>query len=339
MHDAAFQAQVKTAAIFESYSDVAKRFECSRAYVRKVCLARKIRHARKERKLPEVKFRRAKVRVIHARTSTKENRKWKTYSSAAQIQTQLQMEYGIVVDRRTVQRDLRSMGKKARVRKSAPSRTRSCLRGQWMFKQFCEENGIDSTNLYFSDEVWFSCLENTGRIQWVDDDELPFPTEVGTAWNYPRRQCWTTCGVGFKGKMEIFPLKSVEEGKEKKGFTLNADRYQEYCLEAADIANAVPQDKWFLQDGARCHTANSTKAWHKEHGVKVVQNAAYSPNLNCIELVWKEMHALIGRKCPMDDGELVKAILEAWDELPQGKIDAICGHFDTELALVEEQDE
>ena len=337
MHSAEFQAKVKTAAIFESYADVANRFKCSRAYVAKVCVARKIHRARKARKLPDVKLRRAKVRTLHARTSHKGDRTWKTYSSAGQIQNQLQMEYGIRVTRRTVQRDLRSMGKKPRVRKSAPSRTRSCLRGQWMFKQFCEQNGINSDNVYFSDEVMFSCLEKTGRIQWVAHDELPFPTEHGDARNYPRFMCWTTCGVGHKGKMIILPKTMDRDGKEV-GFTLNAERYIEYCLEASDIHNVIPEGKWLLQDGAKCHVAKLTKAHHQSKGTKVVQNAAYSPNLNCIELVWKEMHTIIGRKCPLTFEELKTAILEAWEELPQCKIDAICGHFNTEMDKVEEQE-
>ena len=120
----------------------------------------------------------------------------------------------------------------------------------------------------------------------------------------------------------------------KRGaFTLNSERCIEYCLDTVDI----PEDKWLLQDGARCHTSKTTKAHHQEKGTKVVQNAAYSPNLNPIELVWKEVHSLIGKRCPLTEEELRKAILEAWEELPQSKIDKICGHFDTELANVKEQ--
>jgi hypothetical protein len=88
----------------------------------------------------------------------------------------------------------------------------------------------------------------------------------------------------------------------------------------------------FQQDNTRIHTALLTQEWFEKHRVYVEGWPAHSPDLNPIEPVWRwlklklfELHPeLIHMGQSERDWEVFKrCIQEAWDAIPQEKIDRL----------------
>jgi len=268
--------------------------------------------------------RRKLINKLHAKVSTKGDRKWKTYSTATQLSMALKTLHNMEVPLATVRRDLRALGKKCRVRAQVPSRRRKDIDQQRSFRARVRRQGISSEDVIFSDEVIISCKENTGRYQWVDikKKEEPYNREAKSRRNYPSYHLWAAVGVGYKSKLVIIPRKVIgDDGPE--AYNLNAAGYRRRCLSQVSGHMAANPQKYFLQDGARPHTAKTTAAYMEKKKWKVLQNPPYTPQWNMIELIWKELHARIGQLCPMTADELEQAAQAAWAEMDDF-IDRIC---------------
>ena len=109
-------------------------------------------------------------------------------------------------------------------------------------------------------------------------------------------------------------------------YRLNSTEYNRDCLKKvqADLdgqrdylgAQGLDEgDMLFQQDHARCHDAKICFEWFRQADINLLQNfPPYSPDLNMIELVWKDLHAAIGRRCPETEEELIAAAKAAWVE-------------------------
>jgi transposase len=99
----------------------------------------------------------------------------------------------------------------------------------------------------------------------------------------------------------------------------------------------------FMQDNAPIHTAKKVSKWFKERGIPVLDWAPYSPDLNPIEHVWAWMKQWINQQYPhlKDLGEsqaaydeLARVIIEAWEAIPQEKIDSLIKSMDNRVNAV-----
>ena len=123
-------------------------------------------------------------------------------------------------------------------------------------------------NILFSDECWITTKENTGRYQWVRNNELPFPREVQGRYNVARLMVWACVGVGYRSRLVFIPKMVKNEDGEEVPYNLNAEGYQ---------------------DGARPHIAASTIEYFAANRLNLLQNPPYSPDLNPIENVWADL--------------------------------------------------
>ena len=57
----------------------------------------------------------------------------------------------------------------------------------------------------------------------------------------------------------------------------------------------------------------------------------YSPDLNAIERIWKELNARVGARCPVKMEKLTRVAQEKWKVLPQVVINAHCQHLPRQL--------
>lgn len=194
-------------------------------------------------------------------------------------------------------------------------------------------NRTPGNRVMFTDESWLTCNEFTGRWQWVAPGEQPLQIERKARWNVPSVMIWAAVGVGFKSRLVMFPSKQLDEDGHPSIFRLNAQSYIRRCLSTVCQELTNPRKQWILlQDGARSHVAKETKAYLKRKGIKYLEDfPPYSPDLNMIEAVWKELITRVGAKSPTTAEELMQAAKEAWDELPQRVIDAHCRHWDNAL--------
>ena len=71
--------------------------------------------------------------------------------------------------------------------------------------------------------------------------------------------------------------------------TMNAQKYidilETHLIPLADTLFGTTPWK-LLQDGARCHTAATTKVYMEQQGIQCVDWCSYSPDMNPIENVW-----------------------------------------------------
>jgi hypothetical protein len=187
---------------------------------------------------------------------------------------------------------------------------------------------VKSEDVVFSDEVIISCKENTGRYQWVDIEkkEQPFNRENKSRRNYPTFHLFAAIGVGYKSKLVFIPRTIKGDDGEVEAYNLNAVGYRRRCLSQVSAHMDANPQKWFLQDGAKAHTAKTTATYFEQKKWKVLQLSPYSPQWNPIENCWKKLHELIGEDCPMTGAELEVAAKKAWDsDEMTAHIDMLCG--------------
>lgn len=330
-YPASFCYEVRGAYIAQekkNVADLCRRFHCSRKFVNKVTADDFVHDAVPRELALHIIRRRDLLLKKHKQVVRKNGRTWKKYSSCRALVQALRTE-GVIASRWTVRRDLKAMGLKSRVRPRTPTRDPQQVEVKRRFKKRHVRNQTPARWVMHSDESWITCNEHTGRWQWCRKGEQPFPMERKARWNVPSVMVWAAVGVDYKSKLIIFPSKSVNEDGEPSIFRLTAEKYIRRCLSTVCPELTNPRKQWILlQDGARSHVAKQTKAYLKRKGIRYLEDfPPYSPDLNMIEAVWKELISRVGAKCPSTCEELQKAVLEAWDELPQHIINAHCQHW------------
>lgn len=329
--------RIEVASEFLSFKEVARRYKVSRNTVRKY--AKKGGEHRTYKKRPtskRVADRRRKIlRLIDIRKrDAKGEREHAPFGMARTIQAELQRRYSIRPSLQTIRSDMRATKCLSRVRKPVPTRDRKDLDQARVWKKEMLRRGVprNRRHMMFSDETWISTVERTGRYQYVRPGKKPCTRERKNRRNYPSRQAWAAIWVGGRSKCPvIFPKwRKNDDGEDdrKKGFTLTQQGYRTRCL--GTVSGVLKEQKrmYFLQDGAKCHTAKGTEKYFKkllgDSLARLVQLPPYAPQCNPIEHVWADWHERIGRKAPTNEEELIKAAKEAWDEIPQDYIDACC---------------
>ena len=181
----------------------------------------------------------------------------------------------------------------------------------------------------FVDECWITCNEHTGRWQYCKPGELPHPIERKARWNVASVMIFSAVGYNYKGPLFIFPSKCLDDDGETRQYRLDASRYIKQCLAKISGELTNPRKHWILlQDGARSHVAKETQAYLKRKGIRWLEDfPPYSPDLNMIESVWKELISAVGEKNPMTMEELMQDAKQAWQDIPQRVINAHCDHW------------
>ena len=94
----------------------------------------------------------------------------------------------------------------------------------------------------------------------------------------------------------------------------------------------------FMQDNAPIHTAHKVKAWFVDNVIPVIAWPPYSPDMNPIEIIWVILKRDLNVKHPellqigasnADYQYLYNCIQEAWEAIPQEKIDSLIKSMDT----------
>ena len=136
-------------------------------------------------------------------------------------------------------------------------------------------------------------------------------------WRAPRASKWS-------GQRNC-PITDNDAKRTPLSFRLDSAGYIRRCLAAI-----VPKlaGRTFQQDGAKAHTSARTVSYLRRKQVDFIEDwPPYSPDLNCIELVWPLLNQRVAQLHPVNLDELKTAIVAAWRSISQNEIDNICGEF------------
>ncbi len=73
---------------------------------------------------------------------------------------------------------------------------------------------------------------------------------------------------------------------------------------------------WVQHDNDPKHTAKATKEWLKKKHIKVLKWPSQSPDLNPIEILWKELKVRVAKRQPRNLNDLERICKEEWDKTP-----------------------
>lgn len=288
-------------------------------------IERRFKRAESKHAVPQrIKKRRAALLKITQCVCHKQHRAWPKYSTSTQIRSALFERTGECLSARQVQRELNAIGLKAYTRPHHATRDRKEVRKKIEFAR--KHRNTDWKRIVFTDESWLSCIERTGKVHWTTSRCKVLPLEKKARWNVASIMVWAAVGFNFKSELVIFPSKTTVEG-EARQFRLDAASYVRRCLSTVS-AKLVREGRLFQQDGARSHASKVTRAYLARKKVQLLEPwPPYSPELNAIERIWKELNVRVGARCPMGADELVAVVKQEWEALPQAVINAHCEHF------------
>jgi transposase len=141
------------------------------------------------------------------------------------------------------------------------------------------------------------------------------------------------------GRSELYILDRDFESK-KHGYTANS--YIEVLED--QIQRCWMPGLIFMQDNAPIHTAGKVEQWFKDAAIPVSDWPPYSPDLNPIEQAWfhlkkmvlkmhPELEACTG-KSEQDIQNLEKALVEAWNALPESMFESLGKSMEMRVAAV-----
>jgi transposase len=166
---------------------------------------------------------------------------------------------------------------------------------------------------------------------WAKNIQEVLPLERKARWNVPSCMVWAGVGHGYKTELIILPSKKKDADGEARVFRLNAEQYIRRCLQPV-VGSLLAKKRILQQDGARSHIAKRTIQYLKNKKLEVVSDwPPYSPDLNCVERLWKELNHRVGRRCPMTQEELQRFAKEEWAAIPQTLINRHVAHFEKQI--------
>jgi len=165
----------------------------------------------------------------------------------------------------------------------------------------------------WSDEKQWQ-LDSTGQVHWIKKGAQILAREVKVT--NASVMVWGC--VWYSGKSELCV---TEKNIDAEYYTNILADYLLPCMHDSSRYK-------FQHDNAPAHKAKKTKKWLAEFDVPVLEDwPSNSPDLNPIEHVWSWMTTYVQKEAPIDKRSLEKAILAAWDEIPQSVIRSYIGHL------------
>ena len=105
-------------------------------------------------------------------------------------------------------------------------------------------------------------------------------------------------------------------------WTMNSGLYQQILQENIRVSVCEPKlnRRWILQqDNDPKHTSKSTKEWLKKKKCFVLEWPSQSPDLNPIEMLWKDLKRSVHARKPTNIHELKQFCKEEWAKIPPSR--------------------
>jgi transposase len=289
---------------------IAKQLKCTQAEVSKVLNKYKehdtIEDLPKSGRPPLLEISPSKDNIVA--NSIRNSRK----STSRTLKNDVEMEFKMEISCSTIRRIRKMLGFRPVHYRRRPKIMSGAAKQRRL--HYCLDNlDNDWKNLIFTDESMF-VLTDEHEVVWKrpGSPAIERPTE-----EYPAKvMIWG--GIWWEGRTKLCFI----EG------TVDADKYQDILMRYLVRPHLIDQME-VLQDGAKPHTAGSTWEFIDEQGIDMVQNPAYSPELNAIEKVWGWIKHEVNKQNIQTMDELKQWIEHYWDNIPQATIQQFIRHNTT----------
>jgi transposase len=192
------------------------------------------------------------------------------------IQHLIQREFGVLYNRYYVCELLQNLGFSFQKARFVSDHLDEEARRSWwadtwsQIKRLAEEK---QALLLFGDEVSFAQWGSLGYT-WARKGETPIVKTAGKRKGYK-----------VLGLIELFSGRFFYHGQQER---FDSERYQAFL---SQVLAQTSQHLILIQDGAKYHTSQSTRAFFAAHQdrLTVFQLPSYSPDYNPIEFLWKKM--------------------------------------------------
>lgn len=216
----------------------------------------------------------------------------------------------------TVFRDLKAMDFVSVVRPRVVNNDPVKNKARFVFAKKVKREVILGKDVIFSDECWINDNDNTNRREWRRAGA------AASARKFQKRasvkvMVWGAIGHNYKSELQII------QG------TVTAASYIKDTLPGVQATMRRFRKRYFMQDGAKPHTAKATKAWFSDRGIKLMDWPAHSPHLNPIEKLWAIFHKRIAKAKPKSTEDLIAKAKMIWDSFSMKEINKIVGNFDS----------
>ncbi len=134
-------------------------------------------------------------------------------------------------------------------------------------------------------------------------------------------------GISKRGATQIHIFRDI----------MDAHFYQENILRPLIpwLSAKFPDGHRFMQDNDPKHTARTTKTFMQENTINWWPTPAESPDINLIELLWKELKDFVESAKSKD--ELIQSILDFWAAVTPEKCQKYIVHIPKVLPIVVEK--
>lgn len=270
--------------------------------------------------------RRAAVSKLARQTVEVGGKRYPSYPTAGAIQDRIAKKHG-GVSAQTVRRDLKTLGFVCRRRPKVPACSVDHAAGRRQFCRAVKQHRLKGGNIIWSDEKRFTLNDFSSTTQWVRDNNDLCPLER-TRW--PEQvMVWAAFAKNGLKLLKVVNLPPREDGGQRG---MNARQYIRRVL-SPFIPQIRASGKYFMQDGASCHTAAATMTYLARKQVRVLPVAwpSKSPDLNPIEQVWSVLQRKVSLRRPQTVAEMTTYIKEEFAALP---VDNFADHFDRQVRAV-----
>ena len=256
-------------------------------------------------------------RTGRPRKITRKVRRAIVHNLRANPQTTLrELSFKTKVGQRTLSKELHKMGFRKRFARRKP-----LLSETNVTKRFAWANSFHNSTLefwrdvVFTDESRFQQFATGKRLSvWRKDGEALKFVQPTVKFGGVSLMVWGA--IWYSGRSELVFI----EGRVSSDEYINV--LSENLLPLFD-SGVLDRDKNILQeDGATCHTSQSTRNWKAMKGLKILPWAPQSPDMNPIEHVWEHVERELRkvRPYPRKKDGLMSCLSKIWNDMDQSVI-------------------